>query len=63
MGLPRPEVLFNNLILEDAKKARSLVLKMIGKLTEEERKSIEEQILDELKAIRKILEQRMSSPS
>ena len=56
MGLARPEVLFNNLSPELAQKVRSMILEKAKILTEEKRKSLEEQILEELKRIRETLE-------
>jgi len=56
MGLARPEIMFNNLSTELAHKVRSIILEKAGILTEERRKSLEEQILIELKGIRKLLE-------
>lgn len=59
MGYIRPEVLFNNLSPSNARRVRAFILKSIGKLTEEERKSVELEILSELREIRKILQESL----
>ena len=57
MGTLRPEVLFSNISVEDAKKVRKMVLEAIKKAKPLEKpKTVEEQILEELKNIRKLLE-------
>ena len=60
IGTPVPEVQFTNLEAEDAERVRKLVLSAIGAPLEEEPRRAEgkllEEILSELKAIRKVLE-------
>lgn len=56
MGLARPEVMLSNLSPDMARKVRAMILERAKVLTEERRKSLEEQILEELRNIRNTLE-------
>ena len=56
MGTYRPEVLFSNLSVEDAQKVREMVTEKVVVLGAE--KSIAQQMLEELRAIRKLLERK-----
>jgi len=54
-GALKPEVTFFNLTMDDALKAMGDISSRLGFLTREERKSVEEMMLEELKAIRSLL--------
>jgi len=56
IGLRVPEVMFNNLPSDIAQKVRMTILERAGILTEERRKALEEQILEELREIRRTLD-------
>jgi len=55
-GVMRPELTYFQLDYETARRVYDKLRSRSGKLTEERRKAIEEEILNELKAIRKLLE-------
>ena len=60
-GQARPEVTFFQLEAEKAEEVRNEALKRIGILTGEQRRAVEEQILEELRKIRKLLEKQRES--
>ena len=60
-GRTRPEVTFFQLEAEKAEELRNEALKRIGILTGERRRAVEEQMLEELRRIRKLLEEGRGS--